>query len=161
MSPYCRDGQKITSILFLTDNIDQDGQNTNQNQMKNTFPFFTLYFKFWRHFLEKFVRCSCQTFLLFLLTFTSAIIFHKFLELHSTLSGKKKFFHEFSLFNGFTQTLPLLFLNSQNVLCVTKVSFLSLLPYTYLLFNNKPCKISAIYILYILFYRDGLIIFWE
>ena len=34
MSPYCRDGQKITSILFLTDNIDQDGQNTNQNQMK-------------------------------------------------------------------------------------------------------------------------------
>ena len=38
------------------------------------------------------------TFLLFLLTFTSAdIIFHKFLELHSTLSEKKNFVTNFPL----------------------------------------------------------------
>ena len=42
---------------------------------------------------------------LFLLVFTSAdIIFHKFLELHSTFSEKKDFRHKFSLFKGFTQT---------------------------------------------------------
>ena len=47
--------------------------------------------------------------LLFLLAITSAdIIFHKFLVPHSTLSEKKVFRHEFSVFNRFTQspTLP-------------------------------------------------------
>ena len=43
MSSYSRNGQQITFVLFLTDNIDQDGQNTNQNQMKNTFPFYTVF----------------------------------------------------------------------------------------------------------------------
>ena len=43
MSPYSRNGQQITFVLFLTDNIDRDGQNTNQNQMKNTFPFYTVF----------------------------------------------------------------------------------------------------------------------
>ena len=51
----------------------------------------------------------------FILAFTSAdIIFHRFLELHSILPEKKDFRHEFSFFNGFTQTshlIPLLPLN--------------------------------------------------
>ena len=43
LSPYSRDGRQITFVLFLMDNIDQDGQNTNQNQMKNTFPFYIVF----------------------------------------------------------------------------------------------------------------------
>ena len=43
LSPYSSDGQQITFLLFLTDNIDQDGQNTNQNPMKNTFPFYIVF----------------------------------------------------------------------------------------------------------------------
>ena len=38
------------------------------------------------------------------IAFTSAdIIFHKFLELHSTFSEKKDFRRKFSFFNGLTQ----------------------------------------------------------
>ena len=56
-------------------------------------------------------NCKIQSvdllFLVVLRAFTSAdIIFHKFLELQSTLSEKKKDFHQkVSFFNGFTQTL--------------------------------------------------------
>ena len=77
----------------------QDGQNTNQNQKKNTCHFYTVF-----QFL---VRYSHQIFylFLFLLPFTSAdIIFHKFLKLHSALPEKKIFITSFSFFNGFTQT---------------------------------------------------------
>ena len=57
--------------------------------MKNTFP---LNFKFWRYFLHFFC------FLLFLLAFISAdIIFHTFLELHSTLFEKKIFVSNFPI----------------------------------------------------------------
>ena len=67
--------------------------------MKNTCPFYIVY-----------VFEVLKVLLIFLavLGFTSAnMIFHKFLELHSTLSEKKDFRHKFSFFNGFTQT-PLL-----------------------------------------------------
>ena len=67
--------------------------------------------------------------MLLLLAFTSAdIIFHKVLEIHSVLSVKKDFRHEFYgpilFFNGFTQTPHLL--NGQNPLSV--MNFLSMLP---------------------------------
>ena len=46
--------------------------------------------------------------LFYILDFTSGdIIFHKFLELHSTLSEKKIFVANFDFFKGLTQT-PLL-----------------------------------------------------
>ena len=67
-------------------------------------------------------RCSHQIFylLLFLLAFTSAdVIFHKFLELHSTLSEKKIFFTNFPFL---TDVLKLPHpLNGQNPLSVRKV----------------------------------------
>ena len=71
--------------------------------MKNTCPFYNV-FQVLKVLLIKI--CKIQPpdlyFLLFLLTFTSAdIIFHKFLELHSTLS-EKKFSSQIVLFNGFT-----------------------------------------------------------
>ena len=53
---------------------------------------------------------------MFLSAFTSAdIIFHKLLELHSTLTDQKDFCHKVSFFNRFTQP-PL---NGQNPLSVT------------------------------------------
>ena len=56
-------------------------------------------------------------FLLFLLVFTSAdIIFHRFLDLHSTLSGKKIFVTNFSFSTVSLNPLPQP-LNSQNVFC--------------------------------------------
>ena len=58
-------------------------------------------------------------FLMFLLAFTSAdIVFHKFLEIHSTLSEKKIFVTNFSFFNRFTPMPPPL--NSQNLLSMQK-----------------------------------------
>ena len=48
------------------------------------------------------------------LTFMSAdIIFHKFLELHSTLTEKKDFCHKFSFLTDWLKPLPL---NGQNLL---------------------------------------------
>ena len=62
---------------------------------------------------------SLDLLFLFLLAFTSAdIIFHKFLELHSTLS-EKKFSLQIFFFNRFTETpYPL---KNQNLLSMTKV----------------------------------------
>ena len=69
--------------------------------MKNTCPFYIVF-----HVLKVFLIKICKIqplhlYLLFLvafiLAFTSADInFYKFLELHSTLSEKKDFCHEFS-----------------------------------------------------------------
>ena len=63
--------------------------------MKNTHPLaFYIVFKFWRILLIKIVGYSHWIFYLFcfMLAFTSTdIVFHRFLELHSTLSGKKIF----------------------------------------------------------------------
>ena len=76
--------------------------------MKNT-PSFTLYFKFWGYFLKKKEDTATRSFIscCFILAFTLAdIIFHKFLELHSTLS-KKRFSSQFFFFNIFTQSHPL------------------------------------------------------
>ena len=74
-----------------------------------------------------FVRYTARCFIsgCCILAFTSAdIVFHKFLELHSTLCKKKDFCHNFFFFfNGFTQTSHSL--NGQNLLSVT--SFLSML----------------------------------
>ena len=60
--------------------------------------------------------------MLFLLAFTSAdIIFHKILELHSTICEKKDFCHKFSFFwriHSIPHPHPL---NSQNPLSATKV----------------------------------------
>ena len=87
---------------------------------------FTLYFKLWSYFLQKNLRCNHQIFyfLLFLLAFTSAdVIFHNFLELHSTLTEKKIFVTNFPIL---TDSLnppppPRKPLNRQNPLSVTKV----------------------------------------
>ena len=55
-------------------------------------------------------------FLLFLLAFTSAdIIFHKFLELHSTLSEKKIFVANFPFLTDSLKPRPLYPLDSQNL----------------------------------------------
>ena len=78
--------------------------------MKDTRPFYIL-FKVLKVLLTKICKIQPPD-LLFLaafifLAFTADIIFHKFLELHSTLS-EKIFQSQIFLFNGFTQTpIPL------------------------------------------------------
>ena len=99
--------------------------------MKNTCPFYCIVFQVLKELLKKIIKCSYQIFyfLLFLVAFTSAdIIFHKFLELHSTLSEKKKAFPHKLSFLAFTQPpSPYLLNNSQNSLSTTKVFCQSLL----------------------------------
>ena len=100
----------------------QDGYNAgkNKNQMKNT-PSFTLYFKFWGYFLKN-VRYSHQIFyfLLFYISFyISRNHFHKFLELHSTLSEKKIFVTIFPFITNSFNPVPRP-LNGQTSLTVTK-----------------------------------------
>ena len=108
---YLRDFQQIT---FVTLNVTkilsvkqpshppvlngqyQDGQNANQNQMGNRCPFYII-FQVLKVLHIKICRIKPPD-LLFLvfLGFTSAdIIFHKFLELHLTLSEKKIFVTNF------------------------------------------------------------------
>ena len=80
--------------------------------------FFKLYFKFWRYFLWKFTRYNHQIFyfFLFLLAFGSVgIIFHKFLELHSTIS-EKYFSYKFSFFIGFALSDPLFNISTNHAL---------------------------------------------
>ena len=87
---------------------------------------FTLYFKFWRYFLSNFVRDSHQifNFLLLILGFTLAdIILHKFLELHSTLSEKKKYIYIFFITN-----FP--FLTDWMFLCTSSLSRVGLMGYS-------------------------------
>ena len=110
--------------LFLTGNINQDGWNTNQNQMKNT-CFFYIVFQVWKVLLKELVRHTYQIFyfLLFytvILAFTTSadIIFHKFLELHST-SEKKMFV---TIFPFLTNSLKPPTLNDQNPLSMMKDS---------------------------------------
>ena len=71
-----------------------------------------------------------------LLTFRSAgIVFHNYLELHSTISKKKNFHHKFSFLNGYTQTPHPL--NGQNQLSVTNVFCRSSLSHLFLYGVNK------------------------
>ena len=63
--------------------------------MKNTYPFYII-FEIWKVLLIKVCKIEppdllfIAVFISFYISFTSAdIIFHKFLELHSTLPGKK------------------------------------------------------------------------
>ena len=89
---------------------------------------FCILFQVRKVLVIKFVRYSHQIFyfLLFLLAFTSAnIIFHKFLELHSTLSEKKIFVLNFPFLTDSLKPppptqLPPPPLNSQNRLSVAK-----------------------------------------
>ena len=91
---------------------NQDGWNTNQNQMKNMSPSYFV-FQVLKVLLIKI--CKMQPLggrdLLFLvyidvLDFTSAnIIFHKYLELHSTLSEKKTFVTNFAFLTDLLKPL--------------------------------------------------------
>ena len=85
--------------------------------------FITLYFNFYGTSYKKLLENTATRsffFLLLLWIFTSAdIIFHKFLELYSTLSEKNNFITNF-LFIGFTQPTNPHPLKSQNLLSVTK-----------------------------------------
>ena len=97
LNRFCHFSKTSTSTSqFLTDNI-KISRITTKIKWKMQ-PLFTLYFKFWRYFLLKFVRWATISFIsCFILAFTSAdIIFHKYLELHST-SEKKIFVTIFSL----------------------------------------------------------------
>ena len=80
----------------------QDRWNTNQNQMKNTCPFYIV-FQVLKVPLIKICKkqpLNLLFFLLLLLAFTTSadIIFHKLLELHSTLFEKKRFSSRIFLF---------------------------------------------------------------
>ena len=87
----CYAKQTTHPCSYLTDNIKMDKIPTKINWKIHAL--FTLYFKFWKYFLQKVVKYNHQVFyfLLFLLAFTSAdVIFQKFLELHT--HSKKKIF---------------------------------------------------------------------
>ena len=141
LSPYSRDGRQITFVLFLMDNIDQDGQNTNQNQMKNTSPFYIVF-----QVLKVLLGKIC-TF------FTN---FQNFIQHY--LKKKKKFLSR--IFHFLTDPLkpsPLHPLNSQNLLSAMKVSCQCSLK----LISSSIRNFAKyqLYILYTLFYRAGFIIF--
>ena len=91
--------------------------------VKNTHPLtFYIVFKFWRLLLIKIVGYNSHwVFYLFcfILDFTSAdIIFHQFLELYLTLSGKKIFVIYFPFLTDSLKPPPPY--NGQNLLIVTK-----------------------------------------
>ena len=94
--------------LFLTGNINQDGWNTNQNQMKNT-CFFYIVFQVWKVLLKELVRHTYQIFY-FLLFYTVILAFttsaDHFPQIFRTSFNiwKKDVCHDFSFFNEFTQT---------------------------------------------------------
>ena len=114
VTTHCfRDCRQITSVTLnrfcplsnspapVLNGQYQNGYNTNLNQMKNTCPCNVFQVLKVLLYENLYVRSSHQIFcfLLFLLAFTSAdIIFHTFLELHSTLSEKKRFLSQLFLF---------------------------------------------------------------
>ena len=73
--------------------------------MKNTRPCYNV-FQVLKVLLIKTFKILPPDLLLFRLAITSDVILHKYLEIHSTLSEKKKFSSQIFLFNQFTQTLP-------------------------------------------------------
>ena len=97
----------------------QNRQNTNQNQMKNIYPFYIV-FQWW-----KFVRYSHQIFyfLLFLLAFTSTDVISVFSYIFRTsfnIMWKNIFVTNFPfLIDSFKAPTP--WLNCQNLISMTKV----------------------------------------
>ena len=85
----------------------QDGWNTNQNQMKNT-TFLHCISQLLRVLLKKNLwDTATRSFICFVLHFTPAdIIFHRFLELHSTLSEKKIFVTNFPFLTDSLKRIP-------------------------------------------------------
>ena len=82
----------------------------------------TLNFKVWEGTLVKSYKTQLPGFffLFYISFYISRYHFYKFLECHSTLSGKD-FCSKFSFFNRFTPSLQHQPLNGQNLLDVTKV----------------------------------------
>ena len=126
-----RDCRQITFIMLnrfcplsnpptsCSEQKNQDGWNTNQNQMKNAHTFYTV--------LEVLkvliIICKMQPLdLLFLVFYVRFHInrYHLSLIFRASYNiWKKDFRHEFSFFNGFTQNPHPH--NGQNLLSVTKV----------------------------------------
>ena len=90
--------------LFLTNNGKMDRIPTKIKWKIHTS--FTLYFKFWRYFLQKFVRYNYDIFLFWLGFTSTGIIFLTFLELHSTMSEKNIFITNFSFIMVFLRFPP-------------------------------------------------------
>ena len=92
LNRFCALIKKNPTSLFLIDNIKLDGVPTKIKWKIHTL----LYFKF-KVPLIKIYKINHQIFylLLFYIVFSADIIFHKFLELHSTLSEKTIFVKNF------------------------------------------------------------------
>ena len=89
----------VTNPLFLTDNIEHQPKSN-----KKYITFYTV-FPVLKVLLIKI--CKIQSLYLLVLDVSSTdIIFHKFLTLHSTLTGKR-FSSKIFLFHGFTQVCSL------------------------------------------------------
>ena len=109
-----------TSPLPVRNGQYQDGQNTKQNQMKNTCLFYIL-FQLLKVLLLKICKIEPPD-LLFLVVLHQQIPRYYFPQIFRTsfnMICKKDFRHKFSFFNGFTQPLPTNHLNSQNLLSMS------------------------------------------
>ena len=112
----------------------QNGWNINQNQIKNTI-FLHCISQLLRVLRKKDLQDTATRSLIscFILHFTPEdIIFHRFLELYSTLSEKKIFVTNFLLSDSLKR-IPPYPINSQNPLRVTKV------------FDDTPLTVISIY----------------
>ena len=91
--------------------------------MKNTCPCYNV-FQVLKVLLIKTFKILPPDLLLFRLAFTSDVILHKYLEIHSTLSEKKYFHHKFSFLTDSLKPSPPspAAPNGQNPLSMTKVS---------------------------------------
>ena len=88
----------VTNPLFLTDNIEHQPKSNKKHKI------FYIVFQVLKVLLMKICKIL-PLYLLFLDVSSADIIFHKFLALHSTLTGKKVLSQIF-LFNGFTHPTP-------------------------------------------------------
>ena len=126
--------------------------------MRNT-QLFYIVFQVLMVLLKNFVRYSHHIFL-FLLAFTSAgITFLKFLELLSTISGKKYFRHKFSFFDLFAQTAPHP-LNDQNLVSVTKFfcCCYNNMSQSALSFDSRTCFDQKTKLLFLFFFLTNVLL---
>ena len=83
MSLYSMDYRQTNFVLLLTDNIGQDGQNTNRIQMKSTFLFYIV-FQVLKVFLGKICKIKPPDLLLLIVFISFYISRYNFLQIFRT-----------------------------------------------------------------------------
>ena len=111
--------------FFLMANIKLDGIWPNLNET-HTYACFTLYFKFWRYFLEKvMIQLPCYILLLCISLYINIYHFYNFFEIYLSLSFSQKYFcHKFLWIFMDSPKIPLPLLGGQHPILLAKKGML-------------------------------------